>query len=109
MRDRLRRLAASPLKHFVRSRVRYSIGRLRGFRPRGNASSSVAISFSLSVRFAAAALSAACSWLEAFGIANTEGRRVRKLKATWRGDAPWALAIACNACPALLRAGGKSL
>src|SRR6266571_1151247 len=109
MHDRLRRPATQPLKHFVKFRVRYSIGKLRGFGPRGNALSSAAISFSLSVRFAAAALSAACSSLAAFGIANTEAWRVRKLRATWRGDAPCASAMACNNCPALLRGDGKSL
>jgi len=59
--DRVRRPATQPLKHFVKFRVRYSIGKPRGFGPRGNAWSSAAISFSPSVRFAAAALSAACS------------------------------------------------
>ena len=103
MRDRVRRPATPPLKHFVKFRVRYSIGKPRGFGPRGNVLSSAAISFLLSVRFAAAALSAACSSLEAFGIANTEAWRVRKLKTTWRGDAPCASAMVCNACPGLLR------
>src|ERR1700692_2684714 len=109
MHDRVRRPATQQLKHFVKFRVRYSIGKPRGFGPRGNALSSAAISFSLSVRFAASALSAACSWLAAFGIANTQAWRVRKLRATWRGDASCASAMVCNACPALLRGDGKSL
>src|SRR5882724_5225603 len=109
MHDRVLRPAAQPLKHFVKFRFRYSIGKPRGFGPRGNALSSAAISFSLSVRFTAAALSAACSSLEAFGIANTEAWRVRRLRATWRDDAPCASAMVCNACPALLRGDGKSL
>src|SRR6267378_8234388 len=87
---------------------RYSIGKPRGLGPRGNAVSSAAISSSLSISSAAAALSAAWSGLEAFGIANTQVWRVRKLKATWRGDAPCAAAIVCSISPALLRGDGKS-
>ena len=49
----------------------YSIGRLRGLGPRGNAVSSADISLSLKVRSRAAAFSAACSGVEPFGIANT--------------------------------------
>src|ERR1700731_3821164 len=40
--------------------------------------------------------------VEAFGIANTEGSRVRKLRAIRRGDTPCALAIVCSTSPALL-------
>src|SRR5205823_11801586 len=46
---------------------RYSIGRPRGLGPRGKALSSAAISASLSFKFPAPALSAACSALDAFG------------------------------------------
>src|ERR1700752_1542959 len=60
----------------------YSIGRPRGFGPRGKAWSSAAISALLSVNAPAVALSAACSGVEAFGIANTEVSRVRKPSAT---------------------------
>ena len=56
-----------------RENIRYSIGRPRGFGPRGKALSSAAISSAPSTRSPAAALSAACSALEAFGIANTCG------------------------------------
>src|ERR1700675_4767271 len=66
----------SPLQHFVNKCVRYSIGKPRGFGPRGKAFSSAASSLSLRLSLPAAALSAACSALEAFGIANTEGVRV---------------------------------
>ena len=68
----------------------YNIGRLRGFGPHGNALSSAAMSASLRINLPAAALSAACSAAEAFGIANTDGLRVRNVSATWRADAPWA-------------------
>src|ERR1700676_4576360 len=91
MRDCARRLAAAilrpPTKQFVRNRVRYSIGKARGFGPRGKALSSAAISSALSTRSPAAAFSAACCSLEAFGIANTRGARVREASATWRGVA----------------------
>src|ERR1700730_10763109 len=87
----------------------YSIGRLRGLGPRGKALSRAAISSPPSTRSPAAALSAACSWLEAFGMANTEGSRVRKLRATWRGEASCAVAIACSTSPALLCRCGNSL
>jgi len=90
MRDCARRPAAAgaaPLsQYFVKNCVPqarlYNIGRPRGFGPRGKALSSAAISLSLSFSFPAAALSAACSALEAFGIANTDGERVRKPSAT---------------------------
>src|ERR1700716_2806111 len=87
----------------------YNIGRLRGLGPRGKALSMAAISSPPSTRSPAAAFSAACSGVEAFGIANTRGSCVRKLKATWRGDAPWASAILCSTSPALPREDGKSL
>src|ERR1700687_3768781 len=99
----------SPLKQFVRNHVRYSIGRLRGLGPRGKALSRAAISSSPSLSLPAAALSAARSGVEAFGIANSWGSRVRKLKATWRGDAACASAMACSTSPALLCGCGKSL
>ena len=71
-------------QHFVKDGVPYSIGKPRGLGPRGKALSSVAISASLSVKSPAAALSAACSALDAFGIASTEAARVRNASATWR-------------------------
>ena len=85
--------AIAPLQHFVKNRVPfgeplvrnsadYSIGRPRGFGPRGNALSSAAISPSPSTRSPAAAFSAACSAVDAFGIGNTLGARARKLSAT---------------------------
>ena len=86
--------------------VCYSIGRLRGFGPRGNALSSAPISLSLSFKSPAAAFSAAWSALEAFGIANTQGMRVRKLSATWRGLALCASAIVCSTSPSLLSGDG---
>ena len=69
-------------KTLLRTVFRQSIGRPRGFGPRGKALSSAAISASLSVRLPAAALSAACSALDAFGIASTDGARVRNASAT---------------------------
>ena len=75
MRDCARRppgdalIAAETL--LLRTVFRYSIGRPRGFGPRGNALSSAAISPSPSTSLPAAALSAACSGVPAFGIANT--------------------------------------
>src|ERR1700730_17350079 len=104
-----RHLAVALLKHFVNNRVHYSIGRLRGLGPRGNALSSIAISSLVSTRSPAAAFSAACSGVEAFGIANTKGSRVRKAKATCRGDAVCAAATCCSTSPAWLRRDGKSL
>src|SRR6266480_630337 len=104
--------AIDPLQHFVKDRVPivdHSIGRPRGFGPRGNALSSAEISLSLSVSFPAAAFSAACSADEAFGIANTDGARVRKLSATWRTVALCASAMLCSTSPPLLRAEGNSL
>lgn len=74
--------AGAQRQHFVKNCVRYSIGNPRGFGPRGNTLSSIDISLSLSTRSPAAALSAACSALEAFGIANTRGLRVRNASAT---------------------------
>ena len=65
----------------------YSIGRLRGFGPRGNARPARRSRSALSVRSPAAAFSAACSAVEAFGIANTEECASGKLSATWRGVA----------------------
>src|SRR5437764_2129948 len=41
----------------------------------------------LSFKFPAPALSAACSALDAFGIAITDGARVRNASATWRAVA----------------------
>lgn len=61
--------------------VRYSIGRPRGFAPRGNAWSSLASSSLLSFNPPAAALSAACVASEAFGIASTPESRVRNASA----------------------------
>ena len=70
---RRRRRGQSPtwLKHLVKKCIRYSIGRLRGFGPRGKTLSRAATSSSPSTRSPAAAFSAACSGVEAFGIANT--------------------------------------
>src|ERR1700751_1244827 len=97
------------LKDFVKKRVlRYSIGRLRGFGPRGNAASSAAISLSFNTRSPAPALSAACCALDAFGIGNTVILRARNASATWRGVAPCALAILASTSPALLFDDGKS-
>src|SRR5207244_6984321 len=87
----------------------YSIGRPHGLGPRGKALSSAAISASLSDNFPAAALSAACSALDAFGIASTDGARVRNASATWRAVALCASAMACSTSPPLLRADGNSL
>ena len=66
------------LRTVFRGRSCYSIGRPRGFGPRGKALSSAAISLIAEHSLPAAALSAACSALAAFGIANTDGSRVRK-------------------------------
>src|SRR5258708_6507268 len=98
-----------PLKHFVNNCVNYSIGRLPSFGPRGKALSSAAISSLLRTRSPAAAFAPACSGVEAFGIANTKGSRVRKARATWRGVASRASAIFWSTSPALLRGEGKSL
>ena len=93
----------------LRTVFRQSIGRPRGLGPRGKALSSAAMSAALRFRSPAAAFSAACSALEAFGIASTEAARVRNASATWRGVALCASAIACSTSPPLLRADGKSL
>src|SRR5690606_34822491 len=60
----------------------YSIGNERGASPRGNAFSMRAISSADNFRWSAPALSAAWAIVAAFGIANTDGRRARKLNAT---------------------------
>ena len=60
----------------------YSIGSERGASPRGNDFSMRAILSADNCRWSAPALSAACAVVAAFGIANTDGRRVRKLSAT---------------------------
>lgn len=62
--------------------LHYSIGRLRGLLPRGNAASSAVMSSLLNTRSPLAAFSPACSADDAFGIANTVVARVRKLSAT---------------------------
>src|SRR6202048_983693 len=109
-RSRRGHLPSPPaLKHFVNNRVRYSLGKPRGFGPRGKALWSAASSLSLNVSFPAAALSAACSADAAFGIANTTGLRVRTLNAPWRADAPCAPALVRSTSPGLLRGYGKSL
>ena len=113
MRDCARqRRACPPLKHFVNNvRVAaYSIGRLRGFGPRGNAVSSAAISSLASARVRRPRRSRrhapASRPLES---QTPKGSRVRNASATWRGDAPCASAILCSTSPALLRGSGKSL
>src|SRR5436189_721013 len=98
-----------PQQDFVNNVVAYSIGRPRGFGPRGNALSSAATSAVLSVRSPANAFSAACSAEDALGIASTDGERVRKLSATCRGVALRVSAIACSAVPPWLRGDGNSL
>src|SRR5215813_9620041 len=75
------------------------MGRLRGSGPRGNAASSAAISSLVSTRSPAPAFSAACSALDAFGIANTGIARVRKLSVTWRDVARCVLAISASTMP----------
>ncbi len=65
---------------------RQIIGRPR-FGPRGKAASSAAISASVSVRSPAPALSSAWSRRLALGIARTDGRCVRKARATCRAVA----------------------
>src|SRR3569833_2153369 len=67
--------------------LRYSMGRPRGFGPRGNAWSIAAISSFDRSSAPAAAFSAACSALDALGIASSDGPRVRKASATCHGDA----------------------
>src|SRR5437870_3555826 len=79
------------------------------FGPSWKALSSAAISASLSLQSPAAAFYAACSALEALGIASTEAARVRNASATWRAVALRASAIDCSTSPPLLRADGKSL
>src|SRR5690349_3367841 len=106
--------AEGALKQFVKQRGRalskiYSIGRLRGFDPRGNDVSSAEMSAALSVSVPAAAFSAACSELEALGIGNTGASRARKLSATWRGVALCCSAIFCSTLPPALAGEGKSL
>jgi hypothetical protein len=54
----------------------------------GNAASIRSISACVSRSVAVPALSAACSGVDAFGIANTDGRRTKNLRATWRAVAP---------------------
>ena len=101
-----RRCARSSCQHFVKhvfSGLCYSIGRPRGFGPRGNAWSSAAISRSLERRdLPAAAFSAACSALDAFGIANTEAcAREKAQRDLTRALPSCASAIVCNTCAAL--------
>ncbi len=71
----------------------YSMGSARGRGPRGKAASIRDSSASVSRRSPAPALSAACSGLDALGIANSEGRRSKNRSATWRGVARCAAAI----------------
>src|SRR5215218_946932 len=97
------------LQQFVKDAVPYSIGRPRGLGPRGKALSSAAISCSRSDNSPAAAFCAACSALDALGIASTEAARVRNASATWRGVALCASDIACSTSPPLLRPDGNSL
>ena len=76
--------------------------------PRGNAASIRDSSASVSRRSPAPAFSAACSGLEALGIAKSEGRRTRNRSATWRGVAPCAAAISCSTRPPSVSGPGKS-
>ena len=65
----------------------YNIGKVRGREARGKAASMPAISASERRSRAAPAFSSTCSGVEAFGMANSEGRRLRNASATCRGVA----------------------
>ena len=65
----------------------HNIGNDAGGGPGGKALSMTSISAAVSRTSPAAAFSAAWARLEALGMAKSEGRRVRKANATWRGVA----------------------
>jgi hypothetical protein len=106
-RSSSQRSSHSPWIDDVTPQSLHNIGNDAGVERSGKALSMTSISAAVSRTSPAAAFSTAWVALEALGMAKSEGWRVRKANATWRGVAPCAAATFARTLPPALRRPGK--